>query len=76
MGQHVKSRLEGVLETASALGQSPDLAEFPRKERNDEACFAEIDGAEDQCAGFLRRHCEAATGGKGEQRQILSQRMG
>ena len=41
---------------SSQRGQSADLAEFPREERNHEARFAEIGDAEHQGAGFFGRH--------------------
>ena len=55
-GQDVKSRLERVLESSRSFGQGPYLAEFPRKEGYDEARFAEIDRAENDCGGFFGRH--------------------
>ena len=69
-GQYVKSRLERVLESSGPLGQGPDLAEFPRKEPNHEARFAEIDRAEDQGAGFFGRH---RSGGIQRKSEKLSQ---
>jgi hypothetical protein len=42
MGEHVKGRLEGVLEPSGPFRQSADLAEFPREEGNYQARLAEI----------------------------------
>ena len=47
--QEVKSRLERPLGATSPLGQSADLAEPLGEQGRHHACFAELDGPQDDC---------------------------
>ena len=55
-GQQVKSRLEGPLKPSTPFGQSPYLAEFPRKQRHHQTGLAELDGPQHDGGGLFGGH--------------------